>query len=384
MKAIPTINPANLHQLFLGLLFLFISCADSGAQGGSPTTVLVNNNIPKTTPVIRSVKVGGVAITLPDQLVINKKEDDLCIELQQLNVDRYCFHLKNKNGKSDSTSSPFPQIRYTFLPGGSYELTCWTQTDGHSSERINFHFEVKESLYEKAWFLPVLVAYILLVAGAIIYFWSLYNIRQKLKLQHIRSRIAADLHDEVSSDLSSIAISMTTLERRKNLDAGSFSNTMRDIKQTLSEIQTNLSDTVWAIKPEKDTGKELFNQMRLFAFQMFASGDVQLDFQNKLPENKTLKISMDQRHNVYKIFKEVIHNIYKHAAATKVEINIYPHPEGIGLEITDNGVGFDPQAQFEGMGVGNYQWRAKESFIDFHLNSAPGKGTTIQMVIPQF
>ncbi len=339
----------------------------------------INERLPE--PVLLRVSVSGIDRNA-DALQMDAQDDNLMIELQPAAVDSYFFNLDIPGLNPCGTASIYPQMQFTFLPGGAHELEYWLQKNGASSAHKTLHFYVKEAMTEQAWFYPSIVAYMLLIAGAIIYFWTLYNIRQTLKMQQIRSRIAADLHDEVSSDLSSISISMTTLERKKDKSATDFAGTMRDIKQTLADTQNNLSDTVWAIKPEKDTGGELFQRMQKFAQQMFASGEVQLTYINTIPPDKPLKINMEQRHNVFKIYKEAIHNIYKHAQATTVEVRIYAHPNGTGLDIRDNGIGFDLEAEREGSGISNYYWRAKENLIDFHLESAPGKGTVIQIIIP--
>ncbi len=333
-------------------------------------------------PVIRSVKING-QLRNPDSLLIGALEEELLVELQPIEVDSYYFKIEGTGLSPCGIASVYPQMHFTYLPGGKHQLEYWGTKNGFSSKHQTLQFYVKEALTEKAWFYPAVVAYVLFIIGAIVYFWTLYNIRQRLKMQHIRSRIAADLHDEVSSDLSSIAISMVTLERRA-AKSSDFAGTLEDIKQTLVDTQNNLSDTVWAIKPNKDTSGELFERMRKFAQQMFASGDTQLLFQVSIPPEKPIKISMEQRHNIFKIYKEVIHNIYKHASATQVEVKIFPKTDGIGIEIRDNGIGFDPDAKYEGSGISNYHWRAKEGFIDFHLASSPGKGCVIQMTIPQF
>jgi len=341
---------------------------------------IISDQVP--VPAIRSVQING-QIRDPDTLLMGALEEDLLVELQPIEVDSYFFRIEGAGLNPCGIATVYPQMHFTYLPGGAHQLEYWALKNGVSSKRSTLAFYVKEALTEKTWFYPAVVAYLLIIAGAIVYFWALYNIRQRLKMQHIRSRIAADLHDEVSSDLSSIAISMITLERRAAKSAD-FAGALEEIKQTLADTQNNLSDTVWAIKPNKDTSGELFQRMQKFAQQMFASSEIRLLFQVSIPPEKPIKISMEQRHNIFKIYKEVIHNIYKHAAATEVEVKIFPQSAGIGIEIRDNGIGFDPAATYDGSGISNYQWRAKEGFIEFQLTSSPGKGCLIQMTIPQF
>jgi len=380
MKPLFSFLPGFFYALLFSAFIVLFGCHPPVLPDGCNKWV-VNDQLSE--PVLRKITVDGLEKN-PANLKIKSSEKYLAIELEPTVVDSYRFKLNNRSLNSCWITTPYPQIHFTFLQGGTYTLDYATIKNHTSSQHKTLYFQVEEALVEKAWFYPSLATSILLILGAIVYFWTLYNIRQKLKMQHVRSRIAADLHDEVSSDLSSISISMVTLERRTKDASTEFTGVVREIQQTLSETQNNLADTVWAIKPDKDSSGELFQRMHKFARQMFINGDTKLVFLNTIPTSKSLNINMEQRHNIFKIFKEVIHNIYKHAQATEVEIKIFPHPEGFGMIITDNGIGFDPAAEREGNGISNYQWRAKESFIDFHLESAPGKGTRIKMIVPQF
>ena len=333
-------------------------------------------------PVIAKIMVNGRAQP-SDSIVMQASDEEFMIELQPAQADSYFFKLAVDGLNPCGRASIYPQMGYTFLPGGNYQLEYWYRKNGACSPHNTLNIQVGQSISEQAWFRPAIIMYIVLIIGAVALLWKLDKTRQSLSLQKIRNRIAADLHDEVSSDLSGIAISMTTLERRRNVSPDDFSKSIQEIRQTLSDTQNNLSDTVWAIKPEKDSSDELFQRMKKFVHQMLEPQQIRISFDNTLPHDKPLKITMEQRHNVFKIFKEAIHNIYKHARATEVKVLICPHPDGILLEICDNGIGFDLEAERNGSGVNNYFWRAKEQMIDLEVDTAPGKGVRLKMVIPQ-
>lgn len=372
---------------FPGCVFYLIvkSLILSGCMAAPPVQVCppdgnINPNL--RPPVIANIVVNG-RWQRPDSVVMQANEEELFIELQPTQADSHFFKLAVKGLSPCGISSIYPQISYTFLPGGQYQLEYWYQKNGMCSPHQILQIHVKQSIAEQNWFAPAILVSVLLIVAVVALFWILDKTRQSLSLQQIRNRIAADLHDEVSSDLSGIAISMTTLERRRNISPDDFSKSIQDIRQTLSDTQNNLSDTVWAIKPEKDSSDELFQRMRKFVYQMLEPQQIRITFDSTLPHDKTLKITMEQRHTVFKIFKEAVHNIYKHAQATEVKVLIGPHPDGILLEISDNGIGFDLEAERNGSGVNNYFWRAKEQMIELQVDTAPGKGVRLQMLIPQ-
>jgi signal transduction histidine kinase len=123
--------------------------------------------------------------------------------------------------------------------------------------------------------------------------------------------------------------------------------------------------------------------MRAVAYQVLTAKEIHLDFVNEIEENKSLKISMEQRRNVYLIFKEAINNIVKHAQATSVNVRIERKNNEIQLSIKDNGTGFKREQHYEGNGLKNYQKRANEGFLTVSLTSIIGQGTAIEVMIPE-
>jgi signal transduction histidine kinase len=86
---------------------------------------------------------------------------------------------------------------------------------------------------------------------------------------------------------------------------------------------------------------------------------------------------------VYLIVKEAVNNIAKHSGATKAGIQISRTDEGIRFVISDNGCGFDMTQGYEGNGLKNFRTRAEESFITLTIDSTPGAGTTLHLLVPE-
>lgn len=279
--------------------------------------------------------------------------------------------------------TPYPEARYTNLTGNEYQLQIRARTNGRWSPTTTIPILVERELTEEWWFVPAVIGYIVLLLGAAIYFFLLYNFRQKLKVQAIRYRIAADLHDEVGATLSSIAIS-TRLAQKKVGDSRPDVQSILDMIQADSEetIYT-IRDTIWAINPDNDLPEKLFEKMRSFAFQVLTPQEIALHYDNRISADKSLKMSMEQRRNVYLIVKETVNNIAKHSGATKAGIQISRTDEGIRFVISDNGCGFDMTQGYEGNGLKNFRTRAEESFITLTIDSTPGAGTTLHLLVPE-
>jgi signal transduction histidine kinase len=85
---------------------------------------------------------------------------------------------------------------------------------------------------------------------------------------------------------------------------------------------------------------------------------------------------------LYRILQEAIHNIVKHAHATQVTLVLDCSENQICLEVTDNGIGFDPLAAYPGhLGLQSMRERAIQCQGRIQIDSSPARGTKIQFVI---
>jgi signal transduction histidine kinase len=87
---------------------------------------------------------------------------------------------------------------------------------------------------------------------------------------------------------------------------------------------------------------------------------------------------------VYRIFQEVMNNVYKHSRATKVVIFVRKHPARFQLRIRDNGIGIDESARTgkRSFGILGMQERARMLHGSLTLEGEPGQGTTVLLEIP--
>ena len=279
-------------------------------------------------------------------------------------------------------SSPYPVARYTNLTGNEYQLLIRHRAQGKLSATAHIPVKVERELTEEVWFWPSVVLYGMLLLGAAVFFFLLYTFRQKLKIQAIRYRIAADLHDEVGATLSSIAISTRMAQKKMGDSRPDVHSLLSTIHADSEETIYTIRDTIWAINPDNDSLEKLFEKMRSFAAQVLAAQGIALDYDNQLVADPSLQLSMELRRNVYLMVKEAVNNLAKHSGATKAEMRISRTQEGLRVVVSDNGVGFDATADHEGNGLKNFRSRAQESFIALTIDSVPGRGTQLTMLVP--
>ena len=333
-------------------------------------------------PIIVATKINGKIRQFNNQeLTLKALEDDLIFEFQPT-ADSVAFFLENFDDQPIKTT--FPTIRYTRLRGGNYILNYWTENNKGRSAVGRIKLHVEESLAETWWFYPTVVACGLALLGVIFYFWSIYDLRQKFKLETIRTRIASDLHDEIGSDLGSIVLSLGTAQRKFGKNEAELTAKLEEIKEIMRSTAANLRDTVWIIQPNNDSFSQLLEKIRTFSMRLLSAANVALSFENTMTDTDAFPISMEQRRCVYLMLREAVHNIAKHAQATHTRIYVAREKDGIRIVISDNGVGFDPSLKTsDGNGLSNFKARSAQCFIDFELTSTPSVGTTISMLIPE-
>jgi signal transduction histidine kinase len=99
----------------------------------------------------------------------------------------------------------------------------------------------------------------------------------------------------------------------------------------------------------------------------------------------TGRLPAEVEEGLYQITREALNNIIKHACAKNILINIQQGSRGISMEISDDGVGFDPQtASRHGcLGLVNMKERAQSQGWNLDIESSPGNGTRIKVEIKQ-
>jgi len=85
---------------------------------------------------------------------------------------------------------------------------------------------------------------------------------------------------------------------------------------------------------------------------------------------------------VYRILQEQLNNVLKHAEASHVFVELKGSAEAIQLVVSDNGKGFAINGKKAGIGLMNMRTRAENLNGSFVLNSTPGAGCTLEVVIP--
>jgi signal transduction histidine kinase len=204
-----------------------------------------------------------------------------------------------------------------------------------------------------------------------------YRLTRLMELLKVRTRIASDLHDDIGSNLTKIAILSEVAQQQSTSVSGLTENPLTAIGRISRESVASMGDIVWAIDPRRDSYLDLIRRMRQFAIEMLgarvrfvASG-----------ENLTRPVGANFRRQVFLIFKEAVHNAARHANCSQVRIEIKMERSGITFTVQDNGTGFDTSSDSEGQGLASMRSRARNLSGTVEIASG-SQGTMVTLTVP--
>ncbi len=219
----------------------------------------------------------------------------------------------------------------------------------------------------------------LLALGGIWLAINRYRLKQRMKELELRNQIAADLHDEVGSSLSSIHMlsQMAASQQSSNTQQQDI---LARMSSNAKETMDKMGDIVWMIKPNETEAGSLKQRIERFACEICSSKNVALDMQ--LNDLEKTKLSMEQRKNIFLIFKEALNNALKYSGTGSIEIKVITENKRLALQVTDHGKGFDIATTGRGNGLDNMRNRAKELHGELLINTVAAGGTTVKLKMP--
>ncbi|MBL0145104.1 MAG: hypothetical protein IPP48_04475 [Chitinophagaceae bacterium] len=215
------------------------------------------------------------------------------------------------------------------------------------------------------------------------------KIKGEQKLLKERLAISQDLHDNIGSTLSSIAVySQVAKIHSEKYEQQNMSELLEKIGTTSNEMITEMNDIVWAINPGNDSMEKIVLRMESFAKPLAAARNIYFDLQCDA-NLSSIYLNMEKRKNFYLIFKEAVNNAIKYSGATGISTSINKNANYLLLTVNDNGVGFnidvemtDHKLSLSGNGLKNMYKRAEELNGNLQITSNPNSGTSISLKIP--
>ena len=213
------------------------------------------------------------------------------------------------------------------------------------------------------------------------------DILRRELLQHIvrsqedeRARIARELHDEIAQLLSAFSLELGAL--RSTLKRADTTRMVDHLQGLTRQMSQGLYRLVRDLRPP-----QLDDLGLVPALNSLIAQDCQ-------PKGLAVEVQVDgtpQRLNplvetvLFRVAQEALNNVCRHAGVKEVRVRLRYRPTDVVIEIADRGVGFNPGENFRpprGWGIAGMRERVESLSGQLTLKSAPGQGTTVEVIIP--
>ena len=192
---------------------------------------------------------------------------------------------------------------------------------------------------------------------------------QQRELEQLRQRIASDLHDDIGSNLGNIAL-LSEIVAEQSM--GETREDVQEIHRIAQQTADSMRDIVWLIQRPAVIAEDFVQRLRNIAARTLTSIEW-----NLTADGLRGVAALDTQRHLVLAFKEMLHNIRKHAEAKKVQISLSQSSRELTLDISDDGIGFDSSAAHEGQGLASLRQRAIKLGGKLRITTAPGKGTQL-------
>lgn len=189
-----------------------------------------------------------------------------------------------------------------------------------------------------------------------------------------RTRLARDIHDSLGHTLTSLDTRLAVAQKLRQVDPEKSAQAMDTAKLLARQC---IEDVSRALKTMRQSDFDLYQALTALMEQLRYNQSLKVQWEINLP-----KLSLQTSHQIYCIVKEGVINIQKHADASEVLFQAQSTSENIILELRDDGRGIDPTILHSGFGLQGMRERAKMLGGKLLVNSSPGAGTQIKVILP--
>ena len=228
--------------------------------------------------------------------------------------------------------------------------------------------------------LALLAGAALALVGVVLWQRARHRLAGRVAAQHMRTRLAADLHDEVGTLLTRVSMQAELLHELPPETAGPALDRLLNNSRAAA---STMRDVVWSIDAHADTVGALLDRMRDYLDQLPPHLRAELHRDKQLLDEHPLP--PDLRQHLYLVFKEAVTNAVRHAShATTLLVRLERRAGSLCLEVEDDGVARPPgtAAGRSGLGLRSMAQRAAALRGTLATGPLPGRGYRVRLLAP--
>ncbi|MEV0181624.1 GAF domain-containing sensor histidine kinase [Streptomyces sp. NPDC050625] len=209
----------------------------------------------------------------------------------------------------------------------------------------------------------------------------LYERSRELTISEERSRLAHELHDAVSQKLFSLRLTAQAAAALVDRDPSRAKGELHQVARLAAEAADELRAAVVELRPAALEEDGLVATLRTQIQVLDRAHSARVSFAS----SGFRALPAAQEEALLRVAQEALHNALRHSGAQHVDVTLGRHACGAVLRVTDDGSGFEPKSiRRAGRHLGLVSMRDRAGGVGGSLTveSAPGKGTTIEMEVP--
>lgn len=232
---------------------------------------------------------------------------------------------------------------FNSLEPGTYTFNFKAATsDSEMSLEKSITLVIHPPFWKTWWFRILAILGLSLLFFRVVRYISQRNLKEKVMqlekeqaIEKERNRISRDMHDELGSGLTKIAILTEVIKTNQ-----ASNEHIEKISETARRLVDNLDEMVWALNPKNDSLDKLAAYIAEYTNQYLDNTGINSIIE--LPDEiKPLHISEEKRRNIFMVVKEFLNNTVKYSGANTVHVNLQQYSNSFSFLIKDDGKGFN-------------------------------------------
>ncbi len=344
-----------------------------------PDSITINTHVPPV--VITEIEVMGKKINEEkDSLILEHNQNFISFKFSAIDytnpIDNlYEYKLEGFEKDWQQVSSKYRKAIYKGLDPGEYVFRVrGSNNDGvWNKEGAAIYVKILTPFWLQWWFILLVI----FVVGGTVAFIIKQRVRNVIAMEKLKTKLAADLHDNIGAGLTEISIlSELAINELKSGNGNiKFTDKIKHISDLSRALVDEMSDTVWVISPKRDSLYDLIVRLKDSYNDLLSEKGIKFKI-NNLDKIKDIKLNIEFKQNLFLIFKEAINNSIKHSKCTQIFLDIDYYDNFITIKLHDNGIGFTENVK-RGNGLINMRERAKAIGGNLEIISSANTGTLI-------
>lgn len=277
------------------------------------------------------------------------------------------------------------QVLYTNLPPRHYTFRVAVSDDEGrwSQSEASYDFAIAPRFYQARWFWLLCV---LSAGGVLGGAWKLRSRQLRHQFSMVlgeRVRLSRELHDTLLQSLVGLALEFDAVSKSIETSPAAARERVVKIRERVEEYIREARRSIWSLRSPALETADLMDALRASGERATSGHPVTFAFAVQgAPRRQPANVE----HQILRIGQEAMLNAVRHSGARHVHMDLRYDDHELMLRVSDDGRGFEPGRVAEGTtdhyGITTMRERAQQVGGRVSISSAPGKGTTIEAVVP--